>query len=51
MIRDNIPQNNRLQKLNEFAQNQMQLLAENQNIRELEIIEKDVNRQKMITNK
>ena len=39
LIKDNIPQSERLIKLNDLARNQMELLKNNQNIKELELLQ------------
>ena len=48
LIRMNIKQSDRLIQLNESARNQMESLKNNRNIKELEIIQKQVNDNKML---
>ena len=52
MITNNIKQSERLIKLNECAREQLHLLVNNQNIRELELLQTKVNKEEvMIANK
>lgn len=48
MIESKIPQNERLIKLNNSAKRQMMVLKDNKNIKELEILQKQVNESKML---
>ena len=51
LIEENIPQNERLVKLNNSARRQMKVLKENKNIKELELLQKQVNEENnLITN-
>ena len=51
LIEENIPQNERLVKLNNSARRQMKVLKDNKNIKELELLQKQVNEENnLITN-
>ena len=47
LIKNSIPQKERLISLNATARNQVKILSENKNIKELEKIENDVNESKL----
>lgn len=51
LIKEKMPQSERLVKLNSFAKDQMNLLENNNNIQELELLEKEVNKTNKIENK
>ena len=48
LISDNVPQKERLIKLNVFAQRQMKILINNKNIKELELIKRDINKENLM---
>lgn len=48
LIKDKLPQNERLIRLNNIARRQMEILKDNKNIKELEVLQKQVNKDKMI---
>lgn len=48
LIRMKIKQSDRLVKLNESARNQMEALKNNKNIKELEILQKQINDDKLM---
>ena len=48
LISENIPQNERLIKLNSSARRQMEILKKNNNIKELEILQNKVNQQELM---
>ena len=48
LIRMKIKQSDRLVKLNELARNQMEVLKNNKNIKELEILQKQINDDKLM---
>lgn len=51
LIRRNVKQSDRLEQLNESARNQMKAIKNNKNIKELEILQKNINEEKILIEK